>query len=150
MEITLAIDYGAARVGTAVSAGWLARPLEVLPHGTLPSLIERVAALARQEMATRVIVGLPVNADGSEGEQAAVARAFANALAAALPLPVWLWNEYGSSQSAQAQMIGAATRRKARRQKLDAVAAAVFLQEYVERAGEGAERVFPGEQAADG
>ncbi|MGH2543343.1 MAG: Holliday junction resolvase RuvX [Ardenticatenaceae bacterium] len=143
MEITLAIDYGSARVGTAMSAGWMARPLEVLPHGTVESLIDRLRALARREMVTRFVVGLPVNADGSEGAQAAAARAFALALTRAVPQPVFLWNEYGSSQAAQAQMIDAQTRRRARREKLDAVAAALFLQEFLEQDGVSAERVYP-------
>lgn len=143
MEVTLAIDYGSARVGTAVSAGFMARPLEVIPHGTVEALIARLKELARGEMVTRFLVGLPVNADGSEGEQAAVVRQFARALAAATAQPVFLWDEYGSSQAAQQQMIGAGTSRRARRDQLDAWAAAVFLQEFVERDGVGAVRVLP-------
>lgn len=143
MVVTLAIDYGSARVGTAVSAGWMARALEVLPHGSVESLIERLLTLARQEMVTQFLVGLPVNADGSEGEQAVAARAFAQQLAARTDLPVLLWSEYGSSQAAQAQMIGNSSRRKTRREKLDAMAAAMFLQEFVERNGAEAERVYP-------
>jgi putative holliday junction resolvase len=149
MEVTFAIDYGASRVGTAASSGFHARPLEVLPHGSIESLIARLLKLAHQEMVTRFVVGLPVNADGTEGEQAAAARAFAATLAAATPLPVYLWNEYGSSQAAQAQMIGASTSRKARREKLDAIAAAVFLQEFVEQQGTGAELVSPAPQPPD-
>ncbi len=149
MEVTFAIDYGSSRVGTAVSAGWMATPLDVLPHGTLDSLLERLLKLAHQEMVTRFVVGLPINADSTEGEQAAAARAFAARLAAATPLPVYLWNEYGSSQAAQAQMIGANTSRKARREKLDAIAAAVFLQEFVEQKGAGAELVRPAEPSPD-
>lgn len=143
MVVTLAIDYGAARVGTAVSAGWMARALEVLPHHSLESLLARLLVLAHHEMATQFLVGLPVNADGSEGEQATAARAFARQLAARTELPVLLWSEYGSSQAAQAQMIGNSSRRKTRREKLDAMAAAIFLQEFVERAGAEAERVYP-------
>jgi putative holliday junction resolvase len=149
MEITLAVDYGHSRTGTAVSAGWMARPLEVLHERAPEALITRLLVLARQEMATRFLVGLPVNADGTEGEQAQSARQFARQLAAATALPVYLWNEYGSSQAAQAQMIGANTRRKARREKLDAIAAAVFLQEYVEQGGDGAEQVLPESKPAD-
>lgn len=143
MEITFAIDYGLTRVGTAASAGFLPRPLEVLQHGTLESLMERLLKAAYKEMATRFVVGLPVNVDGTEGEQAGLARTFAKKLAAATPLPVYLWNEYGSSQAAQEQMIAANTSRKARKTKLDALAAAAFLQEYIEKNGEGAERVLP-------
>ncbi|MDQ4077944.1 MAG: Holliday junction resolvase RuvX [Chloroflexota bacterium] len=149
MEVTLAIDYGTARVGTAVSAGWMARPLEVLPHGTMETLIERLKVLAKQEMVTRFLVGLPINADGSEGEQADAVRAFAARLAAAVPQPVFLWNEYGSSQAAQTHMIASGTGRKARRERLDAIAAAVFLQEFIEQAGVGAERVDPRDGSSD-
>ncbi len=148
MEISLAIDYGATRVGVAASAGFLPRPLDVLQHGALDGLIERLLKIARNEMATRIIIGLPVNADSTEGEQAKSVRYFAQRLANATVLPVWLWNEYGSSQAAQAQMIAANTSKKARKTKLDALAAAAFLQEYIEQNGEGAERVCPVSQEA--
>jgi putative Holliday junction resolvase len=143
MELTLAIDYGASRVGVAVSAGFLPRPLDVLQHGALEPLIERLLAIAKREMATRLLVGLPVNADGTEGEQARSVRYFARRLAAATTLPVWLWNEYGSSQAARDGMIAANTSRRARKSKLDALAAAAFLQEFIEQNGVGAERVLP-------
>ena len=143
MNVTLAIDYGSARVGVAASGGWMARPLKVLPHGSLSSLIDRLLRLAKEEMATQFLVGLPVNADGSEGEQAARVRVFAGELAERSPLPVLLWSEYGSSKNAQQQMIAANTRRKSRRQKLDAIAAAVFLQEFIENSNKQVERVFP-------
>lgn len=149
MEVTVAIDYGAARVGVAASAGWMARPVTVLPRAALPTLLDQLRALAKQEMASLWLVGLPVNADGSEGEQAQATRAFARALANAVPEPVFLWNEYGSSQRAQQRMIEMGTSRKARRDKLDAWAAAVFLQDWIEQGGTGAERVWPGEPPAD-
>lgn len=141
MELTFAIDYGHRRVGTAVSAGFHARPLEVLPHGELDSLVRRLLELAHHEQATRIVVGLPRNADGSEGEQATLTRAFASRLAAESPLPVLLWDEYGSTARAQQQLIASGRRRKGRRERLDAVAAALLLQDFVERGPEGAERV---------
>ncbi|MBA3531300.1 MAG: Holliday junction resolvase RuvX [Ardenticatenales bacterium] len=146
MEVTLAIDYGSARVGTAVSVGWMARPLDVFPHGSIESLLARLLALCTQEQVTKIVVGLPLNADGTEGEQATVVRGFATELAQTTNLEIFLWNEYGSSQAAQAQMIGASRSRKARREKLDAIAAALFLQEFVEQNGVGAERVYPKDQ----
>lgn len=149
MDITLAIDYGATRVGIAASAGFLPRPLDVLQHGALEGLLERVLKMAQSEMATRIIIGLPVNANGTEGEQAKAVRYFAQRLANVTPLPVWLWNEYGSSQAAQAGMIAANTSKKARKTKLDALAAAAFLQEYNDQNGEGAERVLPVSQETE-
>lgn len=143
MDITLAIDYGTVRVGLALCVGWIARPLEVLPHRSLVSLIDRVLKLAKEELVTQFLVGLPVNADGSEGPQAEITRAFANQLALQTTLPVLLWNEYGSSMNAQQQMIASNTRRKKRRKKLDAIAAAVFLQEFVDDSQKNVERVLP-------
>lgn len=142
MEITLAVDYGTARIGIAISVGWLARPLDVLPHHSLTSLIERLLSLAKQEMATQFLIGLPVNADGSEGAQAAVVRNFAQQLANRTPLPVLLWDEYGSSQAALANMINANLGRKKRRKQLDAYAAVIFLQEFIERSQIEPERLY--------
>lgn len=146
MEVTFAIDYGTARIGTAISIGWLARPFEVLPHHSLTSLIERLLTLAKQEMATQFLVGLPVNADGSEGAQAIVVRAFAQELANRSQLPVLLWDEYGSSQAALANMINANLRRKKRRKQLDAYAAVMFLQEFIERSEIEPERLYAEEK----
>jgi len=121
-EIVLAIDYGKRRVGIAAGVGMAPRPVVVLPHGSLDSLIERIVRLARSERADKIIVGLPLNADGSEGEQAIQSRAFAEALAVRTDIPVFLWDERYTSQEAQQQMIAAGTTQKARREKLDAVA----------------------------
>lgn len=143
MDITLAIDYGGRRVGVAVSAGILARPLTVLPHGRLESLIARLLALARQEQANRLLVGLPLNADGSIGPQAEKTIRFAQRLAAASPSPVYLWDERRSSAAAQQALIATGRRRKARKQQLDAYAAAAFLQEYLDEEGRGATPVEP-------
>ncbi|MCB0078977.1 MAG: Holliday junction resolvase RuvX, partial [Anaerolineales bacterium] len=149
-EVTMAVDYGTARVGVAVSAGLLARPVEVIPNRTPDQLLAQLQRLARDELVTRWLVGLPTNADGSEGEQAAVSREFAQWLADAQPLPVFLWDEHGSSQQAQAQMIAAGMKQKRRKEMLDAWAAAQFLQQYVDRDGWGVEQVWPLEGEKDG
>lgn len=142
-EVVLAVDYGKRRVGVAAGVGLAPRPVAVLPHGSLDSLIERILHLARNEHADKIIVGLPLNADGSEGEQAAQSRAFAEALASQTKIPVFLWDERYTSKDAQQQMIAAGTTQKARREKLDAVAAAVMLEHYFAHQGAGAERVLP-------
>ncbi len=138
---TLGIDYGERRVGVAFSLGYVPRALAVLPHGEITSLVERVLAIARREGACQIVVGWPLNADGSEGEQARKSRAFAEALAATTELPVYLWDERYTSQEALNHMIAAGTRRKARRHRLDAVAAALMLQDFFEQGGAGARRV---------
>jgi putative Holliday junction resolvase len=147
LNVTMALDYGAARVGVAVSVGLLARPLEVLPNRSPDELLERLRRLARDEMVTQWLVGLPVNADGSEGDQAVEARAFARWLAEAQPLPVLLWDEYGSSQEAHQRMIASGMRQKRRQAQLDAWAAAHFLQRFVDQDERDAERVWPRREA---
>lgn len=143
-EPTMGIDYGGRRVGIAAGVGFAPRPIDVLPHGDdVGALIERILAIADDEGVERIVVGLPLNADGSEGEQAAATRAFAERLAATTSRPVLLWDERHTSQQAQEQMIAAGTGQKTRRDRLDAVAAAVLLQDFFAQDGAGAERVSP-------
>jgi putative holliday junction resolvase len=87
----LAIDHGNARAGVAVSdpTETITRPLDVVE----PPDPDAVARVAEAEGAELIVVGLPVSLDGSEGEQAQVARAFAAELAAATGLPVETYDE---------------------------------------------------------
>jgi putative holliday junction resolvase len=87
----LAIDHGNARAGVAVSdpTETITRPLDVVE----PPEPDAVARVAEAEGAELIVVGLPVSLDGSEGEQAQVARAFAAELAAATGLPVETYDE---------------------------------------------------------
>lgn len=142
-EPTLGIDYGGRRVGLAVSIGFAPRPIDVLQHGEMESLIERILSVASAERVTRIVVGLPLHADGTEGDQAKTTREFAELLAMATSLPVLLWDERHTSQQAADQMISAGTSQKARHDKLDAVAAAMLLKDFFEHNGAGAERVAP-------
>lgn len=143
MDVTLAIDYGDRRVGIAVSSGLFARPLAVLPHGRPESLVARILEVARREQASRLLVGLPLNADRSIGPQAEKAMRFAATLAAAAPWPVYLWDERDSSVAAQQTMIATGRGRRARKQELDSYAAAAFLQDYLDHGGQGATLVEP-------
>lgn len=138
---TLGIDYGGQRVGLAVSVGFAPRPIDVLSHGNVESLIARILDVASTERVARIVVGLPLNADGTEGPQADVTRKFAKLLAAETLLPVMLWDERHTSQQAEEQMIAAGTSAKARREKLDAIAAALLLQDFFANDGVSAELV---------
>jgi putative Holliday junction resolvase len=91
----LALDYGSARCGTAVSdpTGTLATPLEpVLRPGTRRGL-QRIAALAGELGAGRVVVGLPLSLSGSDSAQTVETRAFAERLGRVLDVPVELYDE---------------------------------------------------------
>jgi putative Holliday junction resolvase len=120
----LALDYGAARCGVAVSdpTGTLATPLEpVLRPGTRKGFA-RVVALVAELAAERVVVGLPLRLSGGDSAQTTETRAFAAKLAAAVPVAVELYDERFTTRLA-AQAGGSAS--------LDSRAAAVLLDEWL-------------------
>ena len=100
----LALDYGAARTGVAVSdpTGTLARPLCVVERAGSAAGLARVAELVRAESAERVVVGLPLTLAGEHGEQARETQRFADTLRAALGVPVELFDERFTTDLAEA------------------------------------------------
>ena len=91
----LALDYGAARTGVAVSdpTGTLARPLGVIERAGSEDGLRELAELVRSEAVDRVVVGLPLTLRGERGQQAEETERFAQALAAALEVPVDRFDE---------------------------------------------------------
>jgi putative Holliday junction resolvase len=134
----LGIDAGERRVGVALSDElWLlARPVAVYDRrGTgLAPVLDALAALARSEGVTQVVVGLPLNADGSEGRQAKRARDFARTAERVVGLPATMWDERLSTQEAESivRAQGRATRRARHTGEIDAIAAAVILQDFLD------------------
>jgi putative holliday junction resolvase len=127
--IRLAVDVGSVRVGLARSdpGGVLATPLTVLPSG--PGTRAELARLAASEGAIEVVVGLPTSLSGREGSAAAGARQFAADLAARLaPIPVRLVDERFTTTQAHDALRRGGRDGRARRQVVDAAAAAVLLQ----------------------
>lgn len=100
----LALDYGSARTGVAVSdpTGTIARPLEVIEQASTGPGLARVLELARVEEVERILVGLPVTLRGERGPQAQETEAFVDALRAASDLPVESFDERFTTQLAQA------------------------------------------------
>ena len=133
----LGIDAGERRVGVALSDELclLASPLVVLDrgHGLAP-VLDTLARLARSERVAQMVVGLPLNADGTAGRQARRARDFARVAARVIGLPVELWDERLSTREAEAivRAQGRNMRRLRQSGQLDAVAAAVILQDYLD------------------
>jgi putative Holliday junction resolvase len=120
----LALDHGEARCGCAVSdpSGTLATPLDVIERPDTRKGLNRVAALAAELDAERVVVGLPLTLAGDEGEQAAHARAFAEGLRARVAVPVDLYDERLTTRMAEATGGDAPP---------DSVAAAHLLESYL-------------------
>lgn len=128
----LALDLGDRRIGVALSdpTGLLARPFMTLRRASRVEDFARIGALVAEQQVATVVVGLPLNLDGSDSQQTAWVRDYSAALAAALPVPVLLWDERLTSVEA-AERLRARGKRPAR-QELDAAAAAVILQSYLE------------------
>ena len=126
----LALDHGEARCGCAVSdpSGTLATPLAVIERPDSRKGLARIAALAEELGAERLVVGLPLTLAGEEGEQAAAARVFAESLQRRVRVPVDLYDERLTTRMA------AATDARADE---DSVAAAHLLDSYLaaQRAG---------------
>jgi putative Holliday junction resolvase len=91
----LALDYGSARTGVAVSdpTGTVARPLCVVEQAGTPAGLTRLRELVRDEKAERVVVGLPVTLRGTRGEQARETERFVESLRAAVDVPVETFDE---------------------------------------------------------
>jgi len=120
----LALDYGSARCGAAVSdpTGTVVTPLEPVLHPGTRRGLQRVAALVAETGAARVVVGLPLSLSGADSAQTAETRAFAERLGARLQVPVELYDERFTTRLAH-RTGGSAS--------LDSRAAAVLLDEWL-------------------
>ena len=130
----LAVDLGLVRTGLAVSdpTGFLASPVETITERSTEKLLEKVAQAAQEQGAGEIIVGHPRNMDGSRGESAKRAEAFAEALAARTGKPVKLWDERMTTVSAIGYLNETDTRGKKRKAVVDTVAATIILQDYLD------------------
>lgn len=99
----LALDFGRARTGVAVSdpSGTIARPLEIVERAGSEAGLARLAELVREEEAERVVVGLPLTLRGERGEQARETEAFIDALTAIVEVPVESYDERFTTRLAQ-------------------------------------------------
>lgn len=137
MGRVLAVDLGTRRIGLAVSdpSNTIAGPHAVLERTGDPEADRAaIVAAARELGASQIVVGLPRSLSGADGPAARAARAEAAALAAVAgpDVAVDLHDERFSTRTAQQARRASGARRKARRQPVDAVAAAVILQSYLE------------------
>jgi len=136
----LGIDVGDRRVGLAISDATrtLARPLITLSVSSRADAIDRVAAAIAQLSAeddglSRIVVGMPARLDGSPSEGTARAAAFVDALKTRTALPIVTEDERLSSREAESRLAVRERDWRKRKEKLDAAAAAVILQDYLDR-----------------
>lgn len=129
----LGIDFGLKRVGIAHAGDGasIAFPGPVLT-GTEEDAVGKIAAEAASQGATTIVVGLPKNMDGSEGEMGKRAQAFADKLREATGADVVMWDERLTSRQADRAMLGADMSRKKRKKRIDSLAAQIMLQSYLD------------------
>lgn len=129
----MAIDYGDARIGLAVSdlTNTLCGDAWTLQEWNMERAVEKIAQEAKMREVGRFVLGLPRNMDGSEGSRAEKSRQFAALLEEKTGLPVTLWDERRSSIEAHAILHAGGKREKKHRSVVDAVAASLILEGYL-------------------
>ena len=131
----LGLDLGTQTIGTAFcDAGWrFASPGKTLKRGKFGADRDLLAALIRERGIVGVVLGLPLNMDGSEGPRAQSSRAFARNLERLTDLPILFWDERLSTVAAERALLEADTSRKRRAEIIDSVAAGIILQGLLDR-----------------
>jgi putative holliday junction resolvase len=127
----LCIDLGDKRTGLAVCDDneTIASPIGVVEGGG--NLYDQVIDAIKRYQAKALVFGLPLNMDGSEGDRAAIVRKFAAELSEKIKIPVFFQDERLSSYSAQNQLSGTGLTHKKKKNRMDAVAAAEILKEFI-------------------
>lgn len=130
----LALDHGTVRIGVAVSdeLKMFASPLEFIPAEPFAAALNRLQQLLREKEVELIVLGMPRNMDGSYGPAAEKVRAFADQLRGGVTVPLVLWDERLSSVQAQRMLRQAGHKAKQQRGRVDASAAAVLLQSYLD------------------
>ena len=133
MKRIMAIDYGDARIGLAVSdlTGQICGEAWTMQEWNMERASKRIAEEAKNRDVGTLVLGLPKNMDGTEGPRAEKSRAFKELLERDSALPVVLWDERRSSIEAHAILHANGKKEKKHRQSVDAVAASLILEGYL-------------------
>lgn len=133
MQKIMAIDYGDARTGVAISdlLCSIVGSTCVIPSRNTEKAIIDIVKLCNDNMVGRIVVGLPRNMDGTEGARAELCRAFADKLAEATGLPITMWDERRTTVEAHNILSQHNYHGKKRKNTVDAVAASLILEGYL-------------------
>ncbi len=131
----LGLDLGTKTIGLALSdvERRLASPLDTIRRVKFTADVERLAAAVRRFEVAGLVVGLPLNMDGTEGPRAQSTRAFVRQIAGPLPLPVCFWDERLSTAAVTRALIAQDASRAKRSEVVDRMAAAYILQGVLDR-----------------
>ena len=139
MDIThgkyLGVDYGDVRTGLAECdvSGMLASGITTIKEGGMRNTAERVAKEAVARSCKKIIIGLPKNMDGTEGDRATVIKAFAEILSSITDIPIDFYDERMTTMQAYRFLDGAGTFGKKRKDVIDTLSAELILQSYIDR-----------------
>ncbi len=131
----LGLDLGTKTIGVAVSDGmrYSATPLETVARTKFTADAARLTALIAENQAVGIVLGLPLNMNGSEGPRAQSTRAFARNLSRLVSIPIAFWDERLSTSAVTRTLIAADVRRDKRAEVVDKLAASYILQGALER-----------------
>lgn len=134
MRAVLGIDYGRKRIGLAASddLGLTAQGLETLERTDPGEDIKRLAEVVKERGVEEIVVGRPLNLDGSAGQAAEETGEFARLLREELGVPVQLWDERLTTAQAERAMLEADASRRRRRRARDRMAAQIMLQSFLD------------------
>jgi putative Holliday junction resolvase len=130
----MGLDLGSKTIGVAVSdeLGLTAQPVLTLRRSGLRPDLAGIKQLASEHSVQQIVLGLPLNMDGTEGPMAKAAREFGAALEAKIGLPVEFWDERLSTAAAERALLEGDVSRKKRREVIDRLAASIILQSWLE------------------
>jgi putative Holliday junction resolvase len=131
----LGLDLGEKTIGLALSdtSRSVATPMETLRRSKFTADAERVEKIAAEQNVGAIVIGLPLNMDGSDGPSAQSARAFGRNLAARMSLPIVFWDERLSTVAVTRTLLDADASRRRRADVVDKMAAAYILQGVLDR-----------------
>lgn len=132
--IIMSVDYGDVRTGIAICDRLesLAHPVTVITESYEPKLIKKIAELVKENKPELIVVGFPKNMDSSIGERAEKCREFSIKLSEETGVKTDLWDERLTTVSAHSFLNNTNTRGKKRKETVDAVAATIILQDYID------------------
>ena len=137
MPSALALDPGSKRIGVAACdpLGISVKPLPFVPAEPEDQALAAIATVVAEREARTIVIGLPINMDGTEGPAAKKAREFSDRLRAALPYPapeIVLWDESLTTDEAERKLLERGLSHRERKQVIDSLAAAILLKSWLD------------------
>ncbi len=129
----LAIDYGKKRIGLAVSSTFIATPLESILADEPETVFAKISEIIKEHSVGKIVLGLPLNMNGTESEMTKEVRSFAGVIEKKLQIKVDFADERLTSRDAESKLALSEKNWRKRKKKIDSASACLILQNYLER-----------------